>query len=80
MANYLAGTWYRVASSGIFRERFAAYLIEGTCDITLNVLRYAPLPHRADFYQHATRFSTSSSNISARSRSLERKNLKIIPN
>jgi hypothetical protein len=39
MANYLAGTTYRAASSvRILRERFAAYFIEATCDITLNVL------------------------------------------
>jgi hypothetical protein len=38
IANDLAGTAQRVASSvGIFRASFAAYLIEGACDITLNV-------------------------------------------
>jgi hypothetical protein len=73
MSNYLAGTSYRVASPGIYRERFAAYFIEAASDITLNVLRYALLPHRVDFYLHASRFSTSNSNTSARSRSLERK-------
>jgi hypothetical protein len=36
-------------------------------------LCYALLGHIADFYQHASRFSTSNSNISARGRSLERK-------
>jgi hypothetical protein len=44
IANDLAGTAHRVASSvGIFRASFAAYLIEATCDITLNVLLYALL-------------------------------------
>jgi hypothetical protein len=37
IANDLAGTAHRVASSvGIFRASFAAYLIEATCDITLD--------------------------------------------
>lgn len=40
----LAETAHRVASSvGMFRASFAAYLIEATCDITLNVLLYALL-------------------------------------
>jgi hypothetical protein len=44
IANDLAGTAHRMASSvGIFRASFAAYLIEATCDITLNVLLYALL-------------------------------------
>jgi Domain of unknown function (DUF4386) len=44
IANDLAGTAHRVASSvGIIRASFAAYLIEATCDITLNVLLYALL-------------------------------------
>ena len=44
IANDLAGTAHRLASSvGIFRASFAAYLIEATCDITLNVLLYALL-------------------------------------
>jgi hypothetical protein len=44
IANDLAGTAHRVASSvGIFRASFAAYLVEATCDITLNVLLYALL-------------------------------------
>jgi hypothetical protein len=44
IANDLDGTVHRVASSvGIFRASFAAYLIEATCDITLNVLLYALL-------------------------------------
>ena len=43
-ANDLAGTAQRMASSvGIFRSSFAAYLIEATCDITLNVSLYALL-------------------------------------
>jgi len=42
IANDLAGTAHRVASSvGVFQASFAAYLIEATCDITLNVLLYA---------------------------------------
>jgi Domain of unknown function (DUF4386) len=44
IANDLAGTAHRVASSvGIFRAGFTAYLIEATCDITLNVLLYSLL-------------------------------------
>ena len=44
IANDLTGTAHRVASSvGIFRASFAAYLVEATCDITLNVLFYALL-------------------------------------
>jgi hypothetical protein len=44
IANDLAETAHQVASSvGIFRASFAAYLIEATCDITLNVLLYALL-------------------------------------
>jgi hypothetical protein len=44
IANDLAGTAQRVAHSvGLFRSSFAAYLIEATCDITLNVLLYALL-------------------------------------
>jgi hypothetical protein len=44
VANDLAETAHRMASSvGIFRASFAAYLIEATCDITLNVLLYALL-------------------------------------
>ena len=44
LAKNLAGTAQRVASSvGLFRSSFAAYLIEATCDITLNVLLYALL-------------------------------------
>jgi hypothetical protein len=44
IANDLAGTAQRVASSlPIFRASFAAYLVEATCDITLNVLLYALL-------------------------------------
>ena len=43
-ANDLAGTAHRVATSVVFfRSSFAAYLIEATCDITLNVLLYALL-------------------------------------
>ena len=44
LANDLAGTAHRVGSSvGVFRASFAAYLLEATCDITLNVLLYALL-------------------------------------
>lgn len=44
IANDVAGTAHRMASSvGIFRASFATYLIEATCDITLNVLLYALL-------------------------------------
>jgi hypothetical protein len=44
ISNDLAGTAHRVASSvGIFRASFAAYLVEATCDITLNVLLFALL-------------------------------------
>ena len=42
--NSVAGTAHQVASSiGLFRASFAAYLIEASCDITLNVLLYALL-------------------------------------
>ena len=42
--NTVAGTAHQVASSiGLFRASFAAYLIEASCDITLNVLLYALL-------------------------------------
>jgi hypothetical protein len=44
IANDLAGTARRMANSvGLFRASFAAYLIEATCDVTLNVLLYALL-------------------------------------
>jgi hypothetical protein len=44
LANDVAGTAHKVASSiGLFRASFAAYLLEATCDITLNVLLYALL-------------------------------------
>ena len=44
LANDMAGTAHKVASSvGLFRASFAAYLLEATCDITLNVLLYALL-------------------------------------
>ncbi len=44
LANDLTGTAHKVAASVvIFRSSFAAYLIEATCDITLNVLLYALL-------------------------------------
>ena len=44
LANDVAGTAHKVASSlPIFRASFAAYLVEATCDITLNVLLYALL-------------------------------------
>ncbi len=44
LAADLAGTTHKVAASLVlFRTSFAAYLIEATCDITLNVLLYALL-------------------------------------
>jgi hypothetical protein len=44
IANDLAATAHQMAGSvGIFRSSFAAYLVEATCDITLNVLLYALL-------------------------------------
>ena len=44
LANDLAGTAHKVAGSvELFRSSFAAYLIEASCDITLNVLLYALL-------------------------------------
>lgn len=44
VANSVGGTAERVASSvGLFRGSFAAYLVEATCDIALNVLLYALL-------------------------------------
>ena len=44
IGNDVAGTAHRVASSlGLFRASFAAYLLEASCDITLNVLLYALL-------------------------------------
>ena len=42
--NSMAGTAHQVATSiGLFRASFAAYLIEASCDLTLNVLLYALL-------------------------------------
>ena len=44
LANDLAGTAHKMAGSvELFRSSFTAYLIEVTCDITLNVLLYALL-------------------------------------
>ena len=44
LANDLTGTAHKVATSVvIFRGSFAAYLVEATCDITLNLLLYALL-------------------------------------
>lgn len=44
LATDLSGTAHKVATSVVtFRGSFAAYLIEATCDITLNVLLYALL-------------------------------------
>jgi hypothetical protein len=44
LANDLAGTANKVAASlPLFRVSFASYLVEATCDITLNVLLYALL-------------------------------------
>jgi hypothetical protein len=44
LSNDLVGTAHKVATSvPIFRASFASYLVEATCDITLNVLLYALL-------------------------------------
>jgi Domain of unknown function (DUF4386) len=44
LAKDLAATAHQMSISvGLFRSSFAAYLVEATCDITLNVLLYALL-------------------------------------